>query len=147
MDILNEAMSLAKLLGSSDIEWAFVGGVAVGIHGFVRATEDIDIVVNPKDLEKLDGLLKRNGFIINKKPIQFSDGFKLYRRIKVFGKDFFMLDVMIPPDDFQKMLLDRQEGLIAGVKVYVVSKAELIRMKKGAGRAKDQMDIAALTDL
>ena len=25
MDILNEAMSLAKLLGSSDIEWAFVG--------------------------------------------------------------------------------------------------------------------------
>ncbi|NOY74959.1 MAG: nucleotidyltransferase family protein [Kiritimatiellaeota bacterium] len=147
MDILNEAIGLAALLGSSDIEWAFVGGVAVGIHGFVRATEDIDIVINRSDLESLDELLRKHGFIINKDSLRFSDGFELYPRIKVIGKDFFKLDVMIPPENFKEILLNRQEGFVSGIRVYVVSKSDLIRMKKGTGRSKDKMDVSALTNV
>ena len=140
MDILTEAVNIAKLLEKADIEWAFVGGVAVGIHGFIRATEDIDIVINQQDLSKLDQLLEKCEFIINKDPITFKDGFMLYRRVKLIGDEYFMLDVMLPPENFSGLLKNRQEGTISGIKVFVAARQDLIKMKKGTGRNKDKID-------
>ena len=147
MDILNEALNFAKLMDAADIEWAFVGGVAVGIHGFIRATEDIDILINIDDLSKLDIILQKNGFLINKQPINFKNGFTLYRRVKIIDDAHFILDLMIPPDDFSELLQNRQTGFIDGYKVFVVTKQDLIRMKSGTGREKDKMDAKELERL
>ena len=143
-EILSEALNFAKLVSNIDIEWAFVGGVAVGIYGFIRATEDIDILIRPDDLSKLDPILEQNGFIINKKPVHFKDGFSLYRRIKVIDDEYFILDVMTAPENFLDLLKNRQAGMINGYKVFVITKADLIRMKHLSGRLKDQMDIEEL---
>jgi len=147
MDILNEALNFAKLMNDADFEWAFVGGVAVGIHGFIRATEDIDILINIDDLSKLDIILQKNGFLINKQPIKFKDGFALYRRFKIIGDEHFILDLMIAPDSFSELLQNRQAGSIDGYKVFVVTKQDLIRMKNGTGRIKDKMDAEELEKL
>ena len=39
--------SLAKYLDDAKVEYALVGGYAIAAHGFNRASEDIDILVNP----------------------------------------------------------------------------------------------------
>ena len=140
MDILSEALKISKLLAKANLKWTFVGGVAVGIHGLIRATEDIDIVINPNDLKKLDALLIKNNFVINPQPMKFKDGFVLHRRVKIVGKEYFVLDIMIPPDNFPELLKNRQAGLISGTKVYVAAKPDLIRMKRGTGRLKDRLD-------
>jgi predicted nucleotidyltransferase len=144
IDILQEALTLGKLLAASGIAWAFAGGIAVGIHGYIRATEDVDIVIDPQCLDKLDRVLKENDYIIGKDPIPFKDGFSVHRRVKIAGSDYFVLDVMIPPPGFNSLLDNRVEGRIDGFPVYVVSRQDLIEMKKLAGRSKDLADIAEL---
>ena len=141
INIINEAMFLSKLLGKSNINWAFVGGVAVGIHGYIRATEDIDIIIDPDDLRKLDQLLKDHGYIIHKSSINFKDGFKLFRRVKIVEDEYFILDVLIPPEDFNHLLKNRIEGYVDDVKVYVITKKDLIKLKKQSGRKIDLIDI------
>lgn len=143
-DIVSEALALGKLLSDSGIRWAFAGGIAVGIHGYIRATEDVDIVIDPRFLERLDDILKESGYIIGKDPIPFKDGFSVYRRVKIEGNDYFVLDVMIPPPGFDSLLENRVEGSIDGFPVFAVSRRDLIEMKKLAGRSKDLADVAEL---
>jgi predicted nucleotidyltransferase len=48
-------------LNRDGVEFLVIGGVAVGFHGYVRATKDIDIVPapDPRNLAKLARLLRR----------------------------------------------------------------------------------------
>jgi hypothetical protein len=48
---------LAALVGD-EVEFVVIGGLAVAVHGFIRATEDIDIVPAP-DHDNLDRLVNR----------------------------------------------------------------------------------------
>ncbi len=143
-DILKEALALARILSESGVNWAFAGGVALGIHGYIRATEDIDIVIDPQGIERLDSILKQHGFIISKSTIPFKDGFTVHRRVKITGNDYFVLDVMIPPPGFASLLDNRVEGRVEGFPVFVVTREDLIRMKRLAGRDRDLADIAEL---
>lgn len=47
--------SLLEALHAADIRFVVIGGVAVGAHGYVRATEDLDLVPDP-DPENLGRL-------------------------------------------------------------------------------------------
>jgi hypothetical protein len=54
-----------KLLSSNRVEYLLIGGYAVGIHGYVRATNDLDIRVG-RSLEnatKVELTLKQFGFL------------------------------------------------------------------------------------
>ncbi|HET9905094.1 MAG TPA: hypothetical protein VFQ23_00590 [Anaerolineales bacterium] len=53
-----------KLLKEHDVRYLLIGGYAVGYHGYVRATEDMDIwvAVHPDNAEKLVKTLKAFGF-------------------------------------------------------------------------------------
>ncbi len=43
-----EPDDLLLALTKAQIDFIVIGGVAVGVHGFVRATKDLDIVPNPR---------------------------------------------------------------------------------------------------
>lgn len=144
IDILREAVTLGKLLGQLDITWAFIGGVAVGIHGYIRATEDIDIILNISDLDKLDTILKDQGYIIHKDSINFEDGFRLFRRVKIIGEEYFVLDALVPPEEFNFLFENRFEGLLDETKIFVISKENLLWLKKHTGRKIDLADAEAL---
>jgi predicted nucleotidyltransferase len=47
-------------LDEADVEYIVIGGVAVGFHGYVRATKDLDVVPAPDDrnLERLVAALR-----------------------------------------------------------------------------------------
>jgi hypothetical protein len=56
-----EPDDLLVALTDANVEFVVIGGVAVGVHGFVRATRDLDIVPNPapENLTRLANLLAR----------------------------------------------------------------------------------------
>lgn len=53
--------ALLEALHDDDIRFIVIGGVAVGAHGFVRATEDLDLVPEPDpvNLQRLATALER----------------------------------------------------------------------------------------
>ena len=58
--------TLRKIAGQLDelgISYAIVGGMALGAHHFVRATVDVDILVNGDGLAKLHTELDGRGFV------------------------------------------------------------------------------------
>jgi len=59
--ILETAREVSRLMREAGIEGAVIGGVAVVLHGYVRTTLDVDVLVDPP-LERVAGLLEANGF-------------------------------------------------------------------------------------
>ena len=52
-----QADELLLALLNADVRFVVIGGIAVGVHGYVRATRDLDIVPDP-DLENLRRLAR-----------------------------------------------------------------------------------------
>lgn len=50
--LLDELSKLISALDENKIEYAVCGGLALTIHGFPRATFEIDILIRPESLEK-----------------------------------------------------------------------------------------------
>ncbi len=58
-----EPDDLLLTLTNAQVEFIVIGGIAVGVHGFVRATKDLDIVPDPapENLARLAGALVEIG--------------------------------------------------------------------------------------
>ena len=52
MDILDELNALTNKLSQENIAYALCGGLALAIYALPRATLDIDILIEPRLLEK-----------------------------------------------------------------------------------------------
>ena len=50
-------LDVCRLLNSRGVEYLVVGGVAMALHGRMRATKDIDVLV-PRDVENMRRLLE-----------------------------------------------------------------------------------------
>ncbi|MBX3127999.1 MAG: nucleotidyltransferase [Polyangiaceae bacterium] len=57
MDALDDALRVIASLNEAGVEYVVVGGVAMNVHGFVRATEDLDVFIRP-DPENVERLRK-----------------------------------------------------------------------------------------
>lgn len=54
MDLVAELHAIAAAIGGAGLRYAIVGGLAVTIHGAVRTTKDIDLLVVEQDIPKKD---------------------------------------------------------------------------------------------
>ncbi len=55
--ILEVAREVARLMRDAGVEGAVIGGVAVVLHGYVRTTVDVDVLV-PKEAKPLADSLR-----------------------------------------------------------------------------------------
>ncbi len=62
--LLQELAELISALNSNEIEYAICGGLALTIHGFPRATFDIDVLIKSESLEKAYELAAEKGYDI-----------------------------------------------------------------------------------
>ena len=62
MDIYIEFTELLKSLNARKASYAVCGGFAVAFHGYVRATKDIDLLVQLNDLDSVLAIAKECGF-------------------------------------------------------------------------------------
>jgi len=56
---LPDLRALLATFSDAGVEHVVIGGIALGLHGGIRTTEDLDIVPNPEpaNLERLFGVL------------------------------------------------------------------------------------------
>lgn len=139
-----------------------VGGVAVNLHGYLRFTGDLDILVliELSNLEKVERAMKALGYVerlpISLRTLQNSEQVAQWVEEKNLRAFTFMppnenplqIDIIIEESlefyDYMKNKVDKE---ISGVLIPVVSIDDLITMKKKAGRDKDLFDIEALLEL
>lgn len=71
--VLEAARDLTRILRDRGIRGAIVGGVAVGLHGHVRATVDVDVYVQGGP-ELLAAALRKEGYTFDARRREFSRG-------------------------------------------------------------------------
>ncbi len=138
------------------LPYALVGGYAVALHGAVRGTIDVDIIISLKlqDFEKAEDILT-NIHLQPKLPIHASELFK-HRKAYMDEKNLIAwsfvnphnpmecVDIIITEDLIGKQTISKQIG---SHNIQVLSKNDLITMKKKASRVQDLEDIKALESL
>jgi hypothetical protein len=161
-----ERRSVEAIVGALDaagVHYLVVGGLAVAAHGYVRFTADIDIVLDPAPaalrsaIEALRGLDYRP-----RAPVafeEFADPEKRTRWMREKGLTVFSLfsdrhpateiDLFVePPFDFESVYARAERFELApGLQATFVGLADLLDMKRTAGRPQDRQDLEALLAL
>ncbi len=103
-DILSR---LDKIFSAVKIKYVIIGGIALIHYGHVRATQDIDIIIED-DLSKITqfiGLLKAYDFDVMEE--QFNKGYQEKTNISVFDKKGYMrLDIKVADRKREKDVLN-----------------------------------------
>lgn len=149
---------LAALL-DAHVDAVIVGGLAMQMHGYMRMTYDIDLVLamNDENLTRFIEVAKRLGLApIIPVPI---DALKKAQQIDAWHREKGLLGFALRGPDLTASVVDvlvrleiaydrlaaaAVEGELAGRRIKIASIEHLLEMKRAANRPKDQLDIAAL---
>jgi hypothetical protein len=149
-------LRLVHALQEFDVRYAIAGGYAVALHGAVRGTVDIDLVVTISEasLTRLERALSSLG-LQSRLPVSAADIFR-FRDEYISNRNLIawsfwnpnnpieLVDVIITHD---LSAMASTEMLLQGVRVKVLAINDLIAMKRTSGRPQDLEDIRALERL
>jgi hypothetical protein len=147
VDFFAELKGLVTALETGGIDYALCGGVALAIHGAPRATQDIDLLLRPEDIERLRAVARACGFTLESFPMDFASGLTIQRFTKLIEGQPLMLDVLFVAGPLETVWAGRQTAELEGGVVRVVSRDGLVALKLAAGRPQDIADIKRLEEL
>lgn len=141
----NRVLRVCRLLNRHRVRYLIVGGVAANLHGSVRATKDVDLLV-PRDLKNMTRLLEA----LSELPYGIAkklDADEILRKPFTIIGDDPRVDVLTVASSvtFDAARPRRLVRRIKGVRVPYLSKDDLLRSKQ-TGRAQDAADIERLTE-
>lgn len=150
---------ILEALTREGVEFLIIGGVAVGFHGYVRATKDVDIVPAPElgNLEKLARVLGSldaqiegaDEFEDEELPDPLDPGALALGGNWVLRTGLGRFDIMqwIGEDAlWAKLSPAALETEIGGLTVKVVSYDGLVALKERAGRPEDLLDLQRMRE-
>jgi len=146
MNLFDELVLVVSALDRSGIEYALVGGLAVGVWGAPRATKDIDFLIRPDDLVRAKESLRQVGYTLEALPMQFSDGMQMQRVSKVGVGELMTVDFILVDSNLEPAWQSRSRRDTDVISISVISRDALIAMKLSAGRPQDQADVIKLTE-
>ncbi len=134
-----------RLLNANGVDYLVVGGYAVGLHGYPRATVDLDVWVraDPANAERIIGALRAFGFEVPAlEPRLFLDPLSIVR----FGVPPFRIEIMTSIDGVQYEACRRNAVVfdVGDLALPVISIGDLKTNKRAAGRNKDLADLDQL---
>lgn len=134
-----------KLLNSNHVEYLLIGGYAVGIHGHIRATNDLDIWVNvsSENAVRIEGALRQFGFsVAGLTPDLFLARDSVIR----LGVPPIRIEILtsISGVEFESCYAEKEMIQIGEVTIPVISLARLRQNKMASARAKDLADLENL---
>ena len=136
---------LILLLADGGVKFIVVGGVACALNGFVRATDDLDILVEASEhnIEHMLNLLKGwgKGYAVELEVSDFPISSGAIRLIEDFPLDIFTL---LNEKTYDELL---SETSITDQGIYYLNRNALIGIKKNSFREKDKIDVLALQKL
>jgi len=132
-------------LARARVDFAVVGGVAVSLNGFVRATDHVDILVQEasENVRKLLDCLAHwgEGWARELRVEDFLPQEGSIRVIEEFDLDIFTRMRGKSLEDFRPRLRRIETG---GVFIAYLAPEDLIFLKERSWREKDQLDVSAL---
>lgn len=144
-DAPNDFKRLLELLLSRDVKFILVGGLACALNGYVRTTEDVDILIEPSPANALRLLDALKGWGEGHGAELTVDDFSLepdaIRVVEDFPLDIFTLLGGHPFADFEDECATSKDG------IPYLTAAALIRVKSDSLRPKDQIDVGELKKL
>jgi len=146
-------------LNTANVRYVVVGGVATILHGYVRATTDIDLIVDlqVEEAEKVIKTLSDAGYKprIPVEAMEFADTNKREGWIKT--KDMTVFSMFHPgqpglsidlfakhPIPFEELWQRSKIFDVDGTEIRTCSLDDLLKLKEMAGRNKDKDDIEKL---
>ncbi len=144
--LLEELSQIVSAFEKNNIEYAVCGGLSLAVHGFARATMDIDLLILPESLERVYDVAKAEGFDIRGLDISFKQRAVEIRRVSKIDSDgeVLSLDLLLVTEHVQSVWDTREKIDFLGNSLSVVSREGLITMKQLAGRPQDLADIERL---
>ncbi|MBI3986645.1 MAG: hypothetical protein HY343_06985 [Lentisphaerae bacterium] len=149
--MIPDPISFEKLLVNlvaGEVAFITVGGLACAMCGFVRTTEDVDIIISrePRNLERLLNVLGRfgEGHARELTVSDFADEEGAIRVIEEFPLDIF---VRMQGHTYTDLLPYRSEHRIGETCIPYLNSVGLILLKKNSHREKDRIDVSVLRQL
>lgn len=143
-------LSVLKALDQWRVRYAVVGGVAMNLHGLVRATADVDLVVSPDpdNVRRLRAALETVFADPSIAEITSEDLGGPYPAIQYVPPDgTFHIDILARLGErFTLEEIETEERVIEGVRCRVATPRMLYRMKKDGVRLRDRADAERLRE-
>lgn len=148
-DLTSAIGKLDRALRAVGLRYAIIGGAAVVLRGYQRATIDIDAMVwNADDhLEAILAAMQEEGFTFRcAEPTAFA---RKFRMILASAPDSTEIDVSMGLLPFELETIERAtfELVISNLSVPICTAEDLIIMKLIAGRPRDIEDVQRLAEL
>lgn len=154
-----DIQGILEVLVAEGVEFLIIGGVAVGFHGYVRATKDVDIVPSPdrENLVRLAGALRRldaevegaEDFDRDELPDPLDPDALAQGGNWVLRTRLGRFDVMQWIGDgalWERLSPAAITADIGDLTVKVVSYQDLVDIKRQAGRPEDLLDLKRLSE-
>jgi predicted nucleotidyltransferase len=151
---------ILRELTEAGVDFFVIGGVAVGYHGYVRATKDIDVVPSPaaSNLQRLAGVLARLDAAVDGADEFSPDELPDPLDPEVLGTGgnwvlttrFGRLDIMQWVGDtglWAEMAGNAVADEVDGMSIKFVGYRDLVRLKELAGRPEDLADLERLREV
>ncbi len=147
-DLVAELSEVVRQLDGRQIPYALCGGLAVALHGHVRATQDIDLLIRPEHLDSVLQAVSPLGYNLEGGVIPLGFGEEhpcdIHRISKVAGQTLVTLDLILVNPAFETVWATREQHEWQDQVLVAVSRGGLGVMKRLSRRALDLSDLEHL---
>jgi len=125
MDFKETLLLVIKEINRQNIDYALIGGFALGLYGLDRTTTDIDFIINIKDIEKMKKILLESGYELlfhSDNVLQFVSPIK----------DFGQIDILIAKREISLNMLKNaitKDILNNSISIKVLLPEDIIALK------------------
>jgi hypothetical protein len=147
----DELLKVLRAFQDQNLEYVLIGATAMGFHGLVRATEDVDLMIRPTS-ENVERLRKALQATYSDDPsiqdIRTEDLLGDYPAVRYYPENsdlfFDILTRLGEAASYETVELEVIE--VAGVSVRTATPQALYNLKKDTVRPIDRQDAAALRE-
>lgn len=147
----DEILRVLRAFEESGLEYVLIGATAMGFHGVIRATEDIDLFIRATadNVERLRAALRAayadDPNVEDISPADLLGEYPAVRYYPPSGDLYFdILTRLGEAASFETVAAETKT--VEGIRVQVATPAALYQLKKNTVRAKDRQDAAALRE-
>lgn len=149
-ELNDDFRDMLECLLEAEVEFVIVGAHALSVHGFARATGDIDILVEPtpENARRVMRALSSFGAPVGAHGVSERD-FTTLGNVYQIGLPPRRIDLLteITGVDFERAKTSRVLARVGDLELPFLGRDALIANKRAAGRPKDLVDAAELESL
>jgi predicted nucleotidyltransferase len=146
IELAPDFKELLKLFNQNKVKYLLIGGYAVSLHGFVRATNDIDLAVSD-DLENARRIVKALsdfGFVSELR----AELFTTKRSVVRMGIEPMKIEILnyLEGPGFDAAYERRKTVEVEDITIELIALEDLYANKTAVGRSQDLTDIERLRE-